>query len=67
MRRIRAVLRTPRADNLGHVKVAVHALAYLIAMCGAEDSSYTPSFFASEVVSGRDAVVSGGCVAAWLS
>jgi len=56
MRRIRQTLRSP-GDNLGHVKVAVYALTYMLAMSADDESSYSPSFFAPEVVSGRDAVV----------
>lgn len=56
MRRVRQTLRRP-GDNLGHVKVAVYAWIYMLAMSADEDSSYSPSFFASEIVSGPDAVV----------
>jgi hypothetical protein len=57
MRRIKATLLRP-GDNLGYVKVAVHAYIYLLAKSTDEVSSYSPGFFAREVVSGPDAVVS---------
>jgi hypothetical protein len=57
MRRIKATLLRP-GDNLGYVKVAVHAYIYLLARSTDEVSSYSPGFFAREVVSGPDAVVS---------
>jgi hypothetical protein len=63
MRRIKATLLRP-GDNLGYVKVAVHAYIYLLARSTDEVSSYSPGFFAREVVSGPDAVVSGGRSAA---
>lgn len=56
MRRIKATLLRP-GDNLGYVKVAVHAYIYLLARSTDEVSSYSPGFFAREVVSGPDAVV----------
>lgn len=56
MRRIRATLRKP-GDNLGHVKVAVHTYAYLLAMSADENSSYGPTFFLKELLTGPDAVV----------
>ncbi|WIA31642.1 hypothetical protein OEZ86_002522 [Tetradesmus obliquus] len=56
MRRIKATLLRP-GDNLGYVKVAVHAYIYLLARSKDEVSSYSPGFFAREVVSGADAVV----------
>lgn len=56
MRRIKATLLRP-GDNLGYVKVAVHAYIYLLARSTDEVSSYSPGFFAREVVSGADAVV----------
>lgn len=57
MRRIRATLRAP-GDNLGHVKVAVHTYAYLLAKSAEESSSYGPTFFLKELLTGPDAVVS---------
>lgn len=57
MRRIKATLRQP-GDNLGYVKAAVHAYIYMLARSKDDISSYSPSFFAREVVSGPDAVVS---------
>ncbi|GBF93271.1 hypothetical protein Rsub_06003 [Raphidocelis subcapitata] len=56
MRRVRATLRAP-GDNLGHVKVAVLALVHMLAMSADEESSYSASFFARELVTGPDAVV----------
>lgn len=56
MRRIKATLRKP-GDNLGHVKVAVHTYAYLLAMSADENSSYGPTFFLKELLTGPDAVV----------
>lgn len=61
MRRTKATLRQP-GDNLGYVKVAVHAYVYMLARSTDEISSYSPSFFAREVVSGPDAVVSSNCI-----
>lgn len=63
MRRIKATLLRP-GDNLGHVKVAVHAYIYMLAKSIDEVSSYSPGFFAREVVSGPDAVVSVASAAA---
>jgi hypothetical protein len=60
MRRIRATLRKP-GDNLGHVKVAVHTYAYLLAKSADESSSYGPTFFLKELLTGPDAVVSLTC------
>lgn len=57
MRRIKATVRQP-GNNLGFVKVAVHAYVYMLVKSSDETSSYSPSFFAREVVSGSDAVVS---------
>lgn len=59
MRRIKATLRKP-GDNLGHVKVAVHTYAYLLAKTADETSSYGPTFFLKELLTGPDAVVSTG-------
>lgn len=59
MRKVRATLMKP-GDNLGYVKVAVHTYAYLLAKSADEVSSYSFSFFASELVSGNDALVSAG-------
>jgi hypothetical protein len=56
MRRIKATLRKP-GDNLGHVKIAVHTYAYLLARSADESSSYGPSFFLKELLMGQDAVV----------
>eukprot|EP00775_Hariotina_reticulata_P007806 gene7806-8003_t len=56
MRRIKATLLKP-GDNLGYVKVAVHAYTYMLAKSADEFSSYSPSFFARELVSGADSVV----------
>jgi hypothetical protein len=60
MRRIRATLRKP-GDNLGHVKVAVHTYTFLLAQSAEESSSYGPTFFLKELLTGPDAVV--GCQA----
>lgn len=57
MRRIKATLQQP-GDNLGYVKVAVYTYIYLLAHAVDDTSSYSPSFFAREIVSGPDAVVS---------
>lgn len=56
MRRIRATLLKP-GNNLGHVKVAVHAYVYMLARTTDDVSSYSPSFFAAELATGPDAVV----------
>lgn len=60
MRKIRATLRKP-GDNLGHVKVAVHTYAYLLAKSADESSSYGPTFFLKELLTGPDAVVRLTC------
>jgi hypothetical protein len=57
MRRIKRNLVKP-GDNLGDVRVAVHAYIYLLAKSVDDDSSYNANFFATELVSGPDAVVS---------
>jgi hypothetical protein len=44
-------------DNLGYVKVAVHAYTYLLAKSADEFCSYSPGFFSRELVSGADSVV----------
>eukprot|EP00882_Tetradesmus_deserticola_P017268 GHRQ01018492.1.p1 GENE.GHRQ01018492.1~~GHRQ01018492.1.p1 ORF type:complete len:155 (+),score=43.71 GHRQ01018492.1:513-977(+) len=63
MRRIAATLLNPGA-NLGHVKVAVHAYIYMLARSTDDVSSYSPGFFAQEVVLGPDSVVSWASAAA---
>ena len=57
MRRIKRNLVKP-GDNLGDVRVAVHAYIYLLAQSVDDESSYNANFFATELVSGPDAVVS---------
>jgi hypothetical protein len=61
MRKIRATLLKP-GNNLGYVKVAVHAYTYLLARSADEISSYGPDFFSKELLAGQDAVVRGCCV-----
>lgn len=59
MRKIQGTVRKP-GDNLGHVKVAVHTYAYLLAMTADDGSSYGPTFFLKELLTGPEAVVSFG-------
>ncbi|KAI8464448.1 MAG: hypothetical protein J3K34DRAFT_526188 [Monoraphidium minutum] len=57
MRQVRDALRKPGDGALGRVKVAAYALIYMLAMSADEASSYTPGFFAKELLTGPDAVV----------
>lgn len=59
MRQIKRTLVKP-GDNLGHVKVAVLTYTYLLAKSLDEVSSYSSSFFATELVAGGNALVCFG-------